>query len=209
MGARRRGAAPGRSRQRHVPESDHGRRPSRSVDPQGRRRLLHDVLVVRRLSGPGDLALARPGQLAADRSHAVQERRRGLGAGSGQAQGPLLHLFPGHRAVSIELRDLGRQHSRPVERADRSQAHAHRSRPRRRSRRQALPVSQRRRAGAARRRRAVDDRPAEEDLRRLEVSGRVGGRDASRRKGRRSSSAATTTTWCSPRAAPPGRRPAT
>ena len=35
--------------------------------------------------------------------------------------------FPGHFAVPIELRDLGRQHSRPVERADRSEADAHRS----------------------------------------------------------------------------------
>ena len=177
VGARRRGAAQGRSRQRHVPQSDHGRRSSRSVDPEGRRRLLHDVLVVRRLSGPRDLALARSRQLAADRSDAVQERRLGVGAGSRQAQGPLLHLLPRHLAESIELRDLGRQHSRPVERADRSEAHAHRSGPRGRSGRQALPVPQRRRAGAAGRRRAVDDRAAEEDLRRLEVSGRLGRRD--------------------------------
>ena len=90
---------------------------------------------------------------------------------------PLLHLLPGHRAVSIELRDLGRQHPRAVERADRSQDHAHRSRSRRRTRRQALPVPQRRRAGAAGRRRAVDHRAVEEDLRRLEVSGRLGRRD--------------------------------
>ena len=68
------------------------------------------------------LALARSRQLAADRTGAVQERRLGVGAGSRQAQGPLLHLLPGHLAEPIELRDLGRQHSRTVERADRSEA---------------------------------------------------------------------------------------
>ena len=50
---------------------------------------------------------------------------------------------------------------------------------------------------------------AEEDLRRLEVSRRLDRRRRSRRKDRRSSGAATTTTWCSPKAAPPVRRPAT
>ena len=86
LGARRRGPAQGRPRRRHLPQSDPGRRSSRPVDPQGRRRLLHDVLVVRRLSGPGHLALARPRQLAADRPGAAQERRRGVGARSRQAR---------------------------------------------------------------------------------------------------------------------------
>ena len=49
-GARHRRPAQGRSRQRHVPQSDPGRRSSRPVDPERRRRLLHDVLVVRRVS---------------------------------------------------------------------------------------------------------------------------------------------------------------
>jgi hypothetical protein len=40
----------------HLPQPDHVRRPSRSDHPQGRRRLLHDVLVVPLLSGPRDLA---------------------------------------------------------------------------------------------------------------------------------------------------------
>ncbi len=53
VGARHRRPAQGRPRQRHVPQSDPRRRPPRSVDPEGRRRLLHDVLVVRCLSGAG------------------------------------------------------------------------------------------------------------------------------------------------------------
>ena len=94
LGAWRRGPAQGRPGRRHVPQPDPRRRSSRPVGAEGRRRLLHDVLVVRRLSGAGRLALARPGELDADRPGAAQERRRGLGPGSRQAPGPLLHLLP-------------------------------------------------------------------------------------------------------------------
>ena len=90
-----------------------------------------------------DLALARPGELAADRPGAAQERRRGVGAGSRQARRALLHLLPGRRTLSLELRRLGRRHPRTVERADRSEDRPHRSRTRRRSRRPPLPVPER------------------------------------------------------------------
>ena len=64
-------------------------------------------------------------------------------------------------------------HSRAVERADRSEDRADRSRTRRRSRRHALPVPQRRQPRATRARRPLGRRRDEEDLRRLEVSGRL------------------------------------
>jgi polygalacturonase len=47
------------------------RRPPGPVDSQGRRRLLHDVLVLRRLPRPRRLALAGPRELAADRTRAL------------------------------------------------------------------------------------------------------------------------------------------
>ena len=56
------------------------------------------------------------------------------------------------------------------------ETHPHRSRPRRGSGRPSLFVSERRRARRARARWAVDDRQAAEDLRRVEVSGRLGRR---------------------------------
>ena len=87
--------------------------------------------------------------------------------------GPLLHLLPRRRPVSIQLRHLGRQHPRSVERADRSEDRPDRSRPRRRTRRPPLPVPQRRPDGAARRRWAVGSGHAEEGLRRVEVSRRL------------------------------------
>ena len=59
------------------------------------------------------------------------------------------------------------------------------------------------------RRRLVGGRRAGEGLRRLADPRVVRRSRASRRRGRRSCAAATTTTWSSPRAAPPGRRPAT
>ena len=65
LGSWRRRPAQGRSRGRHLPQPHHARRPPGPLDPEGRRRLLHDVLVVRRLPGPGHLALARSGQLGA------------------------------------------------------------------------------------------------------------------------------------------------
>ncbi len=102
LGPRHRRPAEGGPGQRHVSESDHGGRPPGPVDSQGRRRLLHDVLVVRRLSGPRHLALPRPGQLAARGSGAVQERRLGLGAGPREAQGALLHLLSRHRLARTD-----------------------------------------------------------------------------------------------------------
>ena len=62
---------------------------------------------------------------------------------------------------------------------------------------------------ALRRRRPVGGRRAGEGLRRLADPRRRWSSKGSRRRARRSCGAATTTTWCWPRAAPPGRRPAT
>ena len=180
MGARLRGPAQGRSREWVLPEPDHGGRSPRSLDPEGRGRLLHDVFVVRRLPGSGRLALARPGQLGTDRAHALQERRVDLGAGPREAQGALLHLLPrpepGVRRAVVELRDLGRQHPRAVERSHRPRDRPHRPRTHRHGRWQALRVRQRRLHVAARRRRPVRDSALEEGLRRLAVSRRVGRR---------------------------------
>ena len=151
LGPRLRRPAQGRSRQRSVPQPHPRRRSSGPLDPARRRRLLHDVLVVRRVSRPGDLALARSRQLAAGGADALQECRLGLGARSREASGPLLHLLSrAHRHLSIELCRVGGFHSRTMERADRSEDRADRSRTRRRSRRHALPVPQRRESRASR-----------------------------------------------------------
>ena len=64
-------------------------------------------------------------------------------------QGRYYIYFPGISPEPLELRDLGRQHPRPVERADRFEDRPHRSGPRGWSGRPALSVSQRRRTGAA------------------------------------------------------------
>ena len=113
VGPRRRGPAPGRPRRRLLPQPDLPRRPPGPVGPQGRRRLLHDVLVVRRLPRPRRLALAGSRELAADRPRALPQRRLGLGARPRQARRALLHLLP--RAdgdAPLELRGLGRPHQR-------------------------------------------------------------------------------------------------
>ena len=68
----------------------------------------------------------------------------GVGAGSRQAQRPLLHLLPRRRPVPLELRGVGRRHPRAVERSHRPEDRPHRSRARRRSRRPPLPVPERR-----------------------------------------------------------------
>jgi tripartite ATP-independent transporter DctM subunit len=135
--------AQGRPGQRDVPQSDPGRRPSRSVDSEGRRRLLHDPLVVRRLSGPADLAQQGPGELGAGGHDAEDQCRVDLGARALQAQGPLLHLPAGQAAQQQhQLRDLGRQDRGSVERADRPEAaRLYRPRPRGRRQRRALAVS--------------------------------------------------------------------
>ena len=87
--------------------------------------------------------------------------------------GRYLHLLSRRRAVPIELRGVGRRHSRAVERPHRPEDRPHRSRTRRRSRRPPLPVPERgvpRDAGA---RRVVDGRRAGEGLRRLADPGVV------------------------------------
>ena len=121
-----------------------------------------------------------------DRPGALQERRLGLGAGPREARRPLLHLLPGHRAVPIELRDLGRRHPRPVERADRPEDRPDRSRARGRARRHALSVPQRRLRGPARRRRAVGRRGRRGRSTTAGSTRTTGWSRGSRRKGRRS-----------------------
>ncbi len=136
-----RGPAPGRPGQRLLPQPDPRRRPPGPVDPEGRRRLLHDVLVLRRLSRPRRLALARPRELAADRPGPLRERRLGLGARPrASTAGATSSTSPRERRIPLELRRLGRSHRRAVERADRPEAAAHRPRPRGRRGRQALPL---------------------------------------------------------------------
>ena len=185
------------------------RRPPGSLDPQGRRRLLHDVLVVRRLPGPGHLALARSGELATDRPDALPPRRVGLGAGPREAREPLLHLLSGHRAQALELRHLGRRHPRPVERPDRLEESAASIRatpwgPTAGGTSSSAPaISCRSRPTASR----WPDRS-----RRSMTAGSTrptGSWKDSRRRGRRSSRRATTTTRCSRRAARRDRPPAT
>ena len=115
-----------------------------------RRRLLHDVLVVRRVSGlviwhSRDLVNWQPMVRRCSRTSARCGRRI-----SSSTRAATTSTFPAIGAVSIELCDLGRRHSRAVERADRSEDRADRSGPRGRSRRQALPVPERRRSRAAR-----------------------------------------------------------
>ena len=68
-----------RSRRRHVPQSGVLGRSSRPHHPQGRRRLLDDVLVVRLVSRHRRLAFARPRELECRRPGADQARGLGVG----------------------------------------------------------------------------------------------------------------------------------
>jgi len=116
VAARVRGAARGRPGRRALPEPADRGRPARSRHPEGRRRLLHDLLQLRQLSGADHLAQLRPGELDPAQGGAQPQHRLGLGGQPGEARRPLLPLHSRQGAAERHLRHLGRQHRPAVER---------------------------------------------------------------------------------------------
>jgi len=141
-----RGAAPGRPRRRHLPESRLRWRPSGPDAAARRRRLLPGFLVLRRTSRRGDLAFAGYRELAAGGAGAAPADRVGLGLRPAPTRRSVLRLHPGsHGSPPVDLRHSRRQHRRPVERPDRLRPPGpHRSGACRGRGRRALPVTRRR-----------------------------------------------------------------